>query len=134
MNRVDKAVELFQNGQSCSNAVFGAFCDCFGVEESTAFQLASGFGGGVGGRGELCGAVCGMVMAGSMGLDYTDKPAVRAQVNEMVEAFIAQYGTTTCKDLKDWAAKNPPADPDEKACARFVRAAAAQVAAKLEEK
>ena len=44
MDRIQKAVELFESGQSCSNAVFAAYSDLLGVEETTACQIASGFG------------------------------------------------------------------------------------------
>ena len=67
MDRIQKAVDLFESGQSCSNAVFAAYSDLLGVEETTACQIASGFGGGIGGREELCGADSGMVLCGGIG-------------------------------------------------------------------
>lgn len=41
MDRIQKAVDLFESGQSCSNAVFAAYSDLLGVEETTACQIAS---------------------------------------------------------------------------------------------
>ena len=35
MDRIQKAVDLFESGQSCSNAVFAAYSDLLGVEETT---------------------------------------------------------------------------------------------------
>ena len=44
----ERAAELFGKGFNCSQAVFAAFCDKFGMDEKTALKVASGLGGGVG--------------------------------------------------------------------------------------
>ena len=44
----ERAAELFGKGFNCSQAVFAAFCDKFGMDEKTALKAASGLGGGVG--------------------------------------------------------------------------------------
>lgn len=43
----ERAAELFGKGFNCSQAVFAAFCDKFGMDEKTALKAASGLGGGV---------------------------------------------------------------------------------------
>ena len=50
----ERAAELFGKGFNCSQAVFAAFCDKFGMDEKTALKVASGLGGGVG-RMRNCG-------------------------------------------------------------------------------
>ena len=55
----ERAAELFGKGFNCSQAVFAAFCDKFGMDEKTALKAASGLGGGVGRMREVCGAMCG---------------------------------------------------------------------------
>ena len=42
----ERAAELFGKGFNCSQAVFAAFCDKFGMDEKTALKVASGLGGG----------------------------------------------------------------------------------------
>ena len=56
MNRVQKAVQLFNSNYNCSQAVLAAFADKAGLDEPTALKLASGFGGGIGCSGGTCGA------------------------------------------------------------------------------
>ena len=62
MNRVQKAAELFLEGFNCSQSVFTAFCDRFGMDEETAKRVSAGLGGGVGRMREVCGAVSGAAM------------------------------------------------------------------------
>lgn len=66
--RVQKAQELFYQGYNCSQAVFGAYADIFGVDFKTALKLSAGLGGGCGRQRELCGAVSGAVLV--IGLKY----------------------------------------------------------------
>ena len=37
----ERAAELFGKGFNCSQAVFAAFCDKFGMDEKTALKVAS---------------------------------------------------------------------------------------------
>lgn len=62
----ERAAELFGKGFNCSQAVFAAFCDKFGMDEKTALKVASGLGGGVGRMREVCGAMCGAAMVAGM--------------------------------------------------------------------
>ena len=56
MKRSEKAEELFRSGMNCSQAVFCAFADEFGMDAETAAKVACGLGGGVGRMREVCGA------------------------------------------------------------------------------
>ena len=44
----DKAVQLFQEGYNCSQAVFAAFADKYGIDRELALRLSASFGGGMG--------------------------------------------------------------------------------------
>ncbi|MBQ7886388.1 MAG: C_GCAxxG_C_C family protein, partial [Clostridia bacterium] len=66
MTHVEKARDLFLSGCSCSQAVFGAYAQEYGIDYDTAMKLASSFGGGLGGSRELCGAVSGMLMVAGL--------------------------------------------------------------------
>ena len=47
--RAEKAVELFKSGYNCSQSVFAAYADLFGLERETALKVSAGLGGGCGG-------------------------------------------------------------------------------------
>lgn len=105
MERKDKALELYQGGLSCSQAVFSSFADKFGVDEKTMRRIAGGFGGGVGSSGLICGAVSGAVMA--IGLKYgaeepenaEAKQHTRELVREFMNKFRDEFGSVDCKCL-----------------------------------
>ena len=105
MNHTEKARDLFLSGCSCSQAVFCAFAEDFGMDETTALRLASSFGGGMGGMRETCGAVSGMLMAAGMKWGYSEvgdleiKTAHYARVRQLVEGFKAAHGTIVCREL-----------------------------------
>ena len=105
MNHAEKARELFLSGCSCSQAVFAAFADDFGMDEKTALRLASSFGGGMGGMRETCGAVSGMLMAAGMKWGYSEvgdlaiKTAHYARVRSLIEAFKQEHSTIVCREL-----------------------------------
>ena len=67
MSKVEKAEALFKSGCNCSQAVFTAFADEFGLDEELAKRLSCGLGGGVGRMREVCGAVSGAAMTAVKG-------------------------------------------------------------------
>ena len=61
--RVARAKELFHQGFNCSQSVFAACADLYGIEdEALALRLSASFGGGIGRMRQTCGAACGMFM------------------------------------------------------------------------
>ena len=136
MDRVNKAVQLFNSGFNCSQAVLAAFADTAGIDESTALKAASGFGGGIGCTGGTCGSLTGAVLV--MGLrcgtadaaDKTTKLEVYRKVRLLTEEYKLRAGSTICRDLMGFdmstaegqlAAKAPRAFDR---CDDFVRIAA----------
>lgn len=105
MNHAQKARDLFLSGCSCSQAVFAAFADDFGMDEQTALRLASSFGGGMGGMRETCGAVSGMLMVAGLKWGYSEvgdlekKTAHYARVRKLIDSFKAQHTTIVCREL-----------------------------------
>ncbi|MBE5934996.1 MAG: C_GCAxxG_C_C family protein [Lachnospiraceae bacterium] len=104
-NRVDKAERLFREGYNCAQAVVGAFCDIYGVEEELGVRMAASFGAGFGRMREICGAVSGMgIIAGlengaTKGSDTLGKKANYDLVVLMVEEFKKNNGTIICREL-----------------------------------
>ena len=144
MDAVQKAVMLFQEGYSCSQAVLAAYADRFGLDEPTALKLAAGFGGGMGQLGETCGALSGAMMV--LGLRYgtadaankTAKNQTYRIMRDLAAEFKLRAGSMTCRDLLGFdmgtedgqlAARRPGAFHD---CPDYVRVAAEIVAEMLD--
>jgi C_GCAxxG_C_C family probable redox protein len=113
VNRVQKAIQLFNSNYNCSQAVLAAFADEAGLDEPTALKLASGFGGGFGCSGGTCGALTGAVMA--MGLccgtadsaDKTTKMEVYRKVRQLTEEYKLRTGSTICRELMGFDMSTP---------------------------
>jgi C_GCAxxG_C_C family probable redox protein len=105
MNRVQKSVEYFKEGFSCSQAVLASYSESLGLDSKTALKLAQSFGGGMAHMGETCGAVTGAFMV--IGLkhgrikaeDEESKERTYELVRKFVEKFRASNGSIVCKDL-----------------------------------
>ena len=96
--RVEKARALCMGGCNCSQAVFAAFADEFGLDEETARKVALGLGGGVGRMREVCGTVSAAAMV--LGLRHgPDKAAAYAKIQEFCAAFKAETGSIVCREL-----------------------------------
>lgn len=104
MDHVDKAKELYEQGFYCSQAVFAAFAEEFGLTEKQALQVGSCFGGGMC-KGEVCGACTGALMV--LGMKYgryiSDDWDSQQKANEMALKFLEQFskenGSYICNDL-----------------------------------
>lgn len=145
MQASEKAVGYFKQGYNCAQATAATFAQDLGLDEKTVLRVMAGFGAGVGGLRETCGAVSAMVFAaGALAGDYppTDTAAKKAlydTVKRMVRAFADRHGTTVCSELLRSAACAAAPDPSERTdayyakrpCAHFVATAAEIVARTL---
>ena len=61
-SRVEEAVNKFESGYNCAQAVFATYADLFGMTEEDALKLASPMGGGMGRMREVCGTVSAMAL------------------------------------------------------------------------
>ncbi len=114
--RVARAQALFEQGFNCSQSVFAACADLYGIaDESLALRLSASFGGGMGRMRMTCGAVCGMfLLAGLCNGSATpgDKEGKRqnyALVQKLAEQFKKQNGSLVCAELLGIAPR--PQDP-----------------------
>ena len=100
-----QGLELFKQGYFCSQAVLMAFCEELGMDRETALKIASGFGGGMGRMGEVCGAVTGGFMVLGLEAWHADLPSpeeknkVVTRIRELTEIFKQRRGSILCKDL-----------------------------------
>lgn len=103
--RAEKAYNLFKQGYNCSQAVFMAFCDKYGIDEKTAAVLASSFGGGMGRMREVCGAFSGMLLVNSLetgsadASDIETKKANYESVQALAARFKEENGSLICREL-----------------------------------
>jgi C_GCAxxG_C_C family probable redox protein len=82
-----------------------SFEEYLGYRDSILPKLATGFGGGIGRKGSLCGAFTGSIMAIGMKMGRTDpkdKQAVSkvyTKCQEFWNQFEKEFGSTVCYDL-----------------------------------
>jgi len=81
--KVNKAISYFGDGYNCSQAVFMAYADTYGIEQETAAKLATSFGGGMGRLREVCGAVSGMFLVLGMHYPATDTKDKTAKTKKL---------------------------------------------------
>lgn len=104
-SRKEKAVRLFQEGFNCSQAVFAAYSDIYGIDEKTALRLASSFGAGMGRMREVCGTCSGMFLVAGLesgateGKDAAGKKQNYDMVQMLAEEFRKRNGTIICREL-----------------------------------
>ena len=104
--RAQRAIDLFKQGYNCSQAVFTACADMYGItDESLALRLSASFGGGMGRMRLVCGAASGMFMLAGLQNgsatphDNNGKMANYAFVQHLAGEFKAKYGSLICAEL-----------------------------------
>ena len=105
MSKGEEARATFRKGFNCTQAVLGSFAGDFGLDETMAYRVADGFGGGMGHMGKTCGAVTGAFMViglkyGMTAVDGTQSHREAfARVREFSEKFREKHGSITCATL-----------------------------------
>jgi C_GCAxxG_C_C family probable redox protein len=146
MDHRDRVLNLFMQGYNCAQATATPFARNFGVEESVVLRSTAGFGGGMGGLRETCGAVSAMVYVAGLHSgnyapeDLASKKALYNLVKVMVREFSELHGTTCCRELLEKASCQAKPDPSERnaeyyatrPCARIVTSAAEIISRTLE--
>ena len=117
--RVERAKELFHQGFNCSQAVFAACADIYGIEdEALALRLAASFGGGIGRMRQTCGAACGMFMlaglenGSAVAGDVEGKKNNYTLVQDLAAKFQAENGSLICSELLGIAPKPQEPTPE----------------------
>lgn len=124
--RVDKATALFKQGFNCSQAVFAACADIYGIaDEALALRLAASFGGGIGRMRETCGAACGMFMLAGLENgsatpgDAEGKKQNYALVQKLASKFKDENGSLICSELLGIAPKPQEPTPETRTNAYY---------------
>lgn len=107
MNKKEIATNKFFNGYNCAQSVVCTYAKEFNVDEETAFRMSEGFGSGIPGFENVCGACSGLIMVTSLrnclkkNLEHPSRPQTYTQVKEMVSKFEERMGAIDCKTLKE---------------------------------
>lgn len=97
MESIELSVKLFEDGYLCSQAVFAAFSENYGLSKKEALKIGACFGSGMR-KAEVCGACTGALMV--LGLKFGED---RVKSNEVCERFLDEFknenGSYLCRDL-----------------------------------
>lgn len=104
MTNTEKALKLFNENYNCSQSVFAAYCERFGINEKDACKISSGFGGGIGRTQNICGAITGAIMIiGSRYFNEDDvagsKVIVYDKIKELLSKFKSIHNAINCLEL-----------------------------------
>lgn len=104
-DRIKIATDLFKEGYNCSQSVFTAYADLFGLSRDAALKVSAGLGGGVGRSREVCGAVSAAAMLIGLkygttdGSDYAGKKLCYEKVQEYIAEFKKTNKYIVCREL-----------------------------------
>ena len=117
--RVEKAKALFTQGFNCSQSVFAACADIYGIEDDDlALRISASFGGGIGRMRQTCGAACGMFLLAGLENgtskigDAAGKKENYALVQDLAEKFKVKNGSLICSELLGIAPKPQEPTPE----------------------
>jgi C_GCAxxG_C_C family probable redox protein len=141
----DKAAAYFLRGYNCAQATAVVFAEDFGLDPELVLRMTAGFGGGMGGLRETCGAVSAMALVAGLALgDYAPddlgaKTACYDLVKRLHAEFVGRHGSACCRDLLERAGISADAHPSQRdadyyaqrPCPGLVASAAELVAAAL---
>jgi C_GCAxxG_C_C family probable redox protein len=104
-NKSELAVSKFMEGFNCAQSVFYSFCDELSIDKELGLKTACGFGAGMGGKEEICGAVSGgiMVIGAKYGKIKKDDVAATEKTykmtRELMDGFAKANGAYICNQL-----------------------------------
>jgi len=108
MSIQEKAMKNFvEKKYNCCQAVICAYCEEYGIDDKDIFKLTEGFGLGMGGLKDTCGAVTGLFMAiglhnsaGDKSNPLTTKADTYKAIRDAAADFRAKNGSIYCCELK----------------------------------
>ena len=103
--RIETALSCFYNGFNCAQSVFSSFHDELNIDMDFALKLSCGFGGGMGRKQEVCGAVTGglLVIGANYGQDTlgdkenTEDTYLKTRI--LMDTVREAHGTYICREL-----------------------------------
>jgi C_GCAxxG_C_C family probable redox protein len=134
----EKAADYFKQDYNCAQSVLLTMQEYYGIRKNRLIpKIATAFGGGIGRRGSLCGALTGAIMA--IGLKHgLNKPSSKGIEKEKAyeialkfyDQFAEEYGSPFCRELIGYDLTNPEelerlrkSNVREEKCSHFVKKA-----------
>jgi C_GCAxxG_C_C family probable redox protein len=113
MSTTKLAIEIFDSGMSCSEAVAMAGMRRLGRQSDLLPRIATGFGGGLSRTKSVCGALTGgvLVLSAAFGRDKLgdDRDVLVSKVQTLVDGFRARFGSDNCFALTGLDFNDPAA-------------------------
>lgn len=108
-----RAGDYLMEGFNCSQSVVLTMQELLGLQDELVLKAATGFGGGVGNMGFMCGALAGGIM--TIGLKYgrskigqkVEKERTYVLCAEWLKRFRDHFGSSDCIDILKVDLKNP---------------------------
>ena len=104
MTKYEMAMDFHNQGYNCAQAVALPFCEEMGLDAALVKKATEGFGAGMGGRTQTCGALSGAVfVAGMLNADATDptsKMNTYKVCAKISEDFVTHCGSGVCEVIK----------------------------------
>lgn len=105
MTHQEKAEHLLHQQYHCSQALFGAFANDFGLDLKTALKISTCFGGGMH-QGGVCGCITASLLVLGMALGFYDSQDKELEIygnkktDEFIHAFTKKMnGAINCRDI-----------------------------------
>ena len=113
MSTTKVAIEIFDSGLTCTEAVAMAGMKRLGRQSDLIPRIATGFGGGLSRTKSVCGALTGgvLVLSAAFGRDKLgdDRDVLVSKVLSLVEGFRARFGGDNCFTLTGLDFNDPAA-------------------------
>jgi C_GCAxxG_C_C family probable redox protein len=108
MDRRENALEVFKTGFNCSQAVLSVFAEECRISRDDAFRLSTGFGGGMGRKTQVCGAVTGGIIALGARFGRTESDSKDCMVEtyektqSLIDIFTEKMEMISCTKLLNY--------------------------------
>ncbi len=110
--KLAQAKDYHEQGYNCAQAVALSFCEELGLEPTLVKRATEGFGGGMGGRTQTCGALSGAVFAAGLLCASPTDPASKKDTYEVCasfsERFVQECGSGVCAEIKGLSGRGKP--------------------------
>ncbi len=113
-----KALTYFGNGFNCCESTLLVGCDILGIKDPLIPKIATCFGGGINGKGGICGLYTGAMM--SIGIKYgrdsssESRDPAQNKGKEFHDFWLANMNRVDCRDLLDLDYPESLTDPKDK--------------------
>lgn len=133
--REERIQAIYDSGFNCAESVLKACQEIFQLPGAEVVpKVASGFGGGIGRKGSVCGALTGGVMALGLAMGRMDpkdtaaRDRIYVRARELYGKFEREFGTVLCFGLTQCDLTTPEGqqrfkelDLHKNLCSRFVQ-------------